>query len=104
MTTFRKFGNKPTVVDGIRFDSKREAGRWQELRFLEKAGHISGLTRQVPYKLFVNSQLITTYKADFVYVENGREVVEDSKGYRTPEFKLKAKLFEALYGFKILET
>lgn len=104
MTTYRKYGNKPTVVDGIRFDSKREAGRWQELRFLEKAGHISGLTRQVPYGLFVNSQKVATYKADFVYVENGAEVVEDSKGFRTPEYRLKAKLMEAIYNIKIRET
>lgn len=99
-----KYRNVPTVVDGIRFASKKEARRWSELRLLEKANQISGLVRQVPYGLHVNGKLVCKYIADFVYVENGTEIVEDAKGVRTPEYKIKAKLFEAIYGVKIRET
>jgi hypothetical protein len=102
--TYRKFGNKPTVVDGIRFMSKREAGRYQELRFLEKAGHIKQLTRQVPYDLWINGKKVCRYVSDFNYYEGDALVVEDSKGYRTPEYKLKAKLMDAVLGIKIRET
>ncbi len=99
-----KYRNKPTEVDGIRFASKREATRYQELRLLERAGVIKGLWLQVRFPLKVNEQLICTYVADFQYFEDGKSIVEDSKGHRTPEYKLKKKLMRALYQIEIKET
>lgn len=99
-----KFHNVRTEVDGLTFDSKREARRWGELRILERAGKISGLARQIPYALTVNGQKVCTYRSDFEYVENGQLVVEDSKGHRTPEYRLKKKLMQAVHGISIRET
>ena len=50
----RKYKNVPTIVDGIRFDSKKEANRDAELRLLQRAGHITNLQRQVPFDLIVD--------------------------------------------------
>lgn len=87
-----KFGAVPTVVDGIRFDSKVEAGRWQTLRMLEMAGGISRLERQVVFPLLVNGVAIGKYKADFVYYwPNNERVIEDVKGHQTELFKRSAK-------------
>ena len=80
------FGNKKTVVDGITFDSQKEAARWQELKLMQRAGLICELQRQVPFVLIPkqerNGKVIerpVVYKADFVYRENGEDVVEDVK-------------------------
>lgn len=100
-----KYGNVRTEVDGEKFDSKREANRYLALKAQESAKAISGLRRQVKYPLTVKGELICTYKADFVYHNaHGDLVVEDSKGVRTPTYRIKAKLFRACYGMKILET
>ncbi len=102
----RKYGNKPTVVDGFRFDSKAEAKRWGELQILERAGIITELKRQVSYELTVNDRKIGSYRADFVYsdVERCVEVVEDVKGVRTPLYNWKRKHFAAQYGREITEV
>ena len=99
-----KHGNKITWVDGIRFDSEGEALRWQALQLLEKAEVIKDLMRQTRFELVVNGYLITTYIADFVYYENGHRIVEDFKGQKLPEFKLKEKLMLAVLGIKIRVT
>ena len=99
-----KYRNKPTVVDGIRFASKKEAARYKELLLLENAGKIKYLQRQVRYDLVVNMNKICTYVADFVYQGTGEIVVEDTKGMRTPIYKLKAKLMKACLGITIKET
>ena len=99
-----KYGNKITYVGKLRFDSAGEARRWCELRILEKAGHITDLTRQVRYPMVVNSILIGTYTADFVYTENDVEVVEDFKGKRTREYMRTKKLMRACHGIEIRET
>ena len=112
---YSKFRNVFTVVDGIKFRSKSEATRYQELKLLERAGAISGLKLQVRYPLNVGGNHITTYVADFTYTEYvhslqrpqtiySRFVVEDRKGYRTPDYIIKAKLMKALYGYEIRET
>ena len=99
-----KYGNKKTVVDGIRFDSRSEAVRWTVLKTMQAAKIISGLQRQVRYKLIVNGQLVTTYVADFVYTDlHGKQVVEDVKGVRTREFIMKAKLLKALHNISVVE-
>ena len=99
-----KYRNKPTVVDGIRFSSKAEAKRWDELRMLEKAGEIRDLTRQVAFPLHVEGSLIGRYVSDFRYYRDGQMVVEDVKGggaTQTPLFNWKAKHFRAQYGYDI---
>lgn len=98
-----KFGNVKTELKGLKFDSKREANRWTELRMEEVMGAVNNLQRQITYPLVVNGQHICDYRADFVYERNGL-VVEDAKGFKTPEYRLKAKLMLALHGITVLET
>jgi hypothetical protein len=98
-----KYGNKKTVVDGITFDSKREAARYQELKLLQKAGEISGLELQPKYGLlpkFIKNgktHKAITYIADFTYCEGDKRIVEDVKGMETEVFKIKRKMFEYYY-------
>ena len=99
-----KFGNIKTQVDGITFDSKLEAARWQELLLEQRTGEVSNLRRQVSYPLVVNGVLVCRYVADFVYTKAGAEVVEDSKGVLTPEYRLKKKLMLACHGITIKES
>lgn len=107
-----KFNAKKTTVDGIVFDSKREAARYVELKLLERAGAIKDLRLQVRYELIPAFDVDgkhyrpTSYVADFVYVDtkSGEEVVEDCKGFRTEVYKLKAKMFAHKYGVSIIET
>lgn len=101
-----KYGNRKTVVDGITFASAKEASRYGELKLLEKAGEIRGLQLQPRFPMQVNGQHITTYVADFQYQERQGQLdtVEDVKGVQTEAFKIKRKLFEALYGVKLLIT
>ncbi|HZG00410.1 MAG TPA: DUF1064 domain-containing protein [Chitinophagales bacterium] len=98
---------KVETADGT-FDSKREYNRWCELKIHEHVGAIAELQRQVKYTLQVpaegGAQIICTYIADFVYKCDGKTVVEDSKGYRTKEYKLKKKLMLAIHGIEIKEV
>ena len=97
---FNKYRAKGTHTPDGYFDSKGELRRWGELKWLEKAGEIKNLQRQVVFKFEVNNELITTYKADFQYDDTSTAlpVVEEFKGYWTAEAKIKARLFKALYG------
>jgi hypothetical protein len=99
-----KYRARKTEVDGIIFDSQREAVRYQELKLLEKAGEISNLELQVKFSLDIEGVRICNYIADFCYDEKGQVVVEDSKGVRTPSYRIKAKLMWALYRIRIRET
>ena len=117
-----KYGNKKTVVDGITFDSQKEAKRYKELSLMERAGMISDLQRQVKYVLIPpqrepdtigkkggihKGKLIereVSYVADFVYQENGQTVVEDTKGFRTKDYLLKRKMLLFFHGIKIKEV
>lgn len=99
-----KYRNKPIVIDGIWFQSKKEGKRWGELRLLEKAGEITRLKRQLPFPLNVNGEKIGKYMADFVYTDaRGKDVVEDVKGVLTSVYKLKKKLMWAIYRIDITE-
>ena len=97
-----KYKNKKIEVDGIKFDSKKEALRYQELKLLERAGLIKDLQLQKPFELQPafrkngTSYRAITYKADFVYLDlrTNKIVVEDTKGMRTEAYKIKRKLFE----------
>lgn len=101
-----KYRNKKVIVDGISFDSKKEAARYKELRMLERAGIILNLQLQVPFELIPkqDGERACTYKADFVYEQNGKKVVEDTKGMKTDVYKIKRKLMLYRYGIKITET
>lgn len=92
-----KMGNARVFFDNFWFMSQREADRWQELKLLQTAGHIKELRRQVPYKLTSHDQFICRYVADYEYVEDGKLVVEDSKGFQTAVFKIKWKMLQAQY-------
>ena len=91
-----KYRNKPVKIDGIRFASIAEGRRYSELKLLERAKEIRALELQPSYPLSVNGHHICTYIADFRYFERGRTVVEDVKGFKTPEYEIKSKLFMAL--------
>lgn len=116
-----KYNNKTTIVDGEVFDSKKEAVRYRELLLLEKAMAISDLQRQVKFVLIPAQREVDTvgprggikkgkllekecaYVADFVYWENGRMVVEDTKGFKTKEYIIKRKLMLHVHGIQIKE-
>ena len=102
-----KFGNIPTEVDGLKFDSRKEARRYSELRLLERSGRISALTLQPAFPLDVNGYPICRYVADFAYVEAGARVVEDVKSAITrkhPVYRLKVKLMRACLGIEVREV
>lgn len=88
----------------MKFDSAGEARRYGELVVQEGAGLISELRRQVKYQLHVNRIPVTTWRCDFSYRENGVRIIEDYKGYRTNEYKIKRNLFQAISGVKVRET
>ena len=111
-----KYRAKPTVVDGIRFASQKEAKRYSELKLLEKAGEIHSIELQPKYPLIAvrliggGSVKVGDYVADFRYVEAGYRpfqdtvVVEDVKGFKTPVYRLKKKIVEVQYGIQIREV
>lgn len=94
----RKYGNKPTVVDGIRFDSKREALYYERLKAEQEAGLISYFHRQVPIRLPGG----TRYICDFLVVyPDSRIRYLDAKGKETPEFRIKKREVEHHFPFEI---
>ena len=117
-----KYNAKKAVVDGIEFDSKKEARRYVILKSREQAGEINGLRRQVEFVLIpahfepdkvgprggiIKGKVIErkcSYIADFVYTENGEVVVEDTKGIRTKDYVIKRKMLYHFYGLKIREV
>ena len=112
-----KSRNKKTTVNGIAFDSQKEAARFQELLLMQEAGEITGLRLQPEFTL---QEAFTTlqgervravkYRADFSYLRRLKEgvdtylepVVEDVKGYRTKDYELKKKLM-AGKGIRVTE-
>lgn len=126
-----KYGNRKVVVDGIEFDSKKEARRYYELKLLQRAGQISELELQKEFELIPAQyesferygktgkrlqdgkrciEKSCVYKADFAYRDkSGQLVVEDVKGYRDPasagyaKFIIKRKLMLWVHGIKITE-
>jgi hypothetical protein len=102
-----KWRNVPTVgPNGRLYQSAKEARHATLLHALARDGLIRDLREQVRYPLMVNGVKITTYVADFVYVDtvDGRTRVVDVKGVKTPEYKLKAKLMQAIHGITIEEV
>jgi hypothetical protein len=94
--TRTKYGAKKTQVGEVTFDSKKEAQRFMELQLLERAGEISNLRRQVKFELMGQHRPLYTrtgrkmkYTADFAYVEDGVEVIEECKGAWTRDFEVR---------------
>ena len=106
MARVSKYRSRWTVLDGIKFQSAKEAKRYRELSLMEKAGSIFNLERQRPFPIVVNGKQICKFVADFTYTElpSNAYVVEDVKGMKTPIYKLKAKLMLAIHGISIRET
>ena len=114
---YSKYKAVAVEVDGIRFSSKREAKRYQELKLLERAGHISNLQLQPSWTFSVagNDLLIRSagypngrkakYVADFAFTDRESVYhVQDSKGFRTDVFKWKKALMEACHGIIVEEV
>ena len=117
-----KYKSKKIEVDGITFDSKKEAKRYGELKLLERVGEISDLQMQVKYILIPSQYEITgftktgkekkkcverecAYIADFVYKDNkGNVCIEDTKGFKTKDYIIKRKLMLYVYGIRIIEV
>ena len=121
-----KYHNKKIIVNGEKFDSKKEYVRFRQLELLEKSGHITDLKRQVKFVLIPTLreeptevykkgpqkgqpkqgkvlEKETAYIADFVYQKDGKTVVEDAKGMRTKDYILKRKLMLWVHKIRIEE-
>lgn len=116
-----KYHNKKVTINGITYDSRKEARRHQELLLLQRAGAITDLQRQVEFELIPAQrepdtvgvrggikkgktiELAVKYVADFVYKENGKTVVEDTKGFKTKDYIIKRKLMLWVHGIRIKE-
>lgn len=103
-----KYHNRKVTVDGITFDSVKEASRWQELKMLERAGEITALVRQVKIELIPKTKLYRAcyYIPDFTYFDKRvqKTIYEDVKGMKTKEYLLKRKLLYWRHGIEVTET
>lgn len=123
---YNKYGNKKSTIDGMTFDSKKEAQHYLNLKLLEKGGVIKNLQTQVKYVLIPaqyegtgeyykkgvhkgeeKKRLVEkecAYYADFVYEQDGKTIVEDTKGMKTDKYIIKRKLMLWVHGIKIREV
>lgn len=117
-----KYHNRKVRRDGLTFDSRKEHKRYNELLLLQQAGEITNLRRQVKFVLIPTQrepniigprggvkkgkllERECAYIADFVYIQNGKTVVEDTKGVRTKEYVIKRKLMLYTQGIRIREV
>ena len=103
--TKSKYSNKKVLIDGITFDSMKEANRYRELKLLEKVGEISNLVLQPVYVLLNGFEYkgekirAIKYIGDFEYIEvkTGNKVLEDTKGFKTKDYLIKVKLLKNKY-------
>ena len=120
-----KYLNQKIKIGGKTFDSKKESDRWNELNLLQRAGKISGLERQVKFVLIPTQyekfprysqktgkrlkdgirtlEQECSYVADFVYMQDGKQIVEDTKGVKTKDYIIKRKLMLKEHGIRIKE-
>ena len=105
MTAWHKPRFKPirTVIDGVMFDSKREAARYNDLKLLMRSGKIRDLETHPAFDISINGKHICIVKLDFKYWSNETNalVYEDSKGFDTPMSRIKRKLVEAHHNIKV---
>ena len=107
----QKYRARKTEIDGITFASAKEGRRYTELKMLERAGEIQDLALQVKHTLIPSQRDAdgkavrpVFYVSDFEYTQGGQKVVEDVKGYRTKEYKIKKKLLLYVEGITIREV
>ena len=107
-----KYHSRKITVDGITFDSHREARRYQELQLLLRAGEITQLQLQKKYTLIPTqkkpsggTERAVTYTADFAYKDKrtGKETVEDAKGMKTQQYIIRRKLMLYVRGIEVKE-
>ena len=102
-----KYNNKKTNIDGITFDSKKEAMRYLELKPLFKTGAIKDLKLQTKFPMMHEGKKICDYVSDFDYLEpNGDDwsyIVEDVKGVKTSIYRLKKKMMLIFHNIKVIE-
>lgn len=109
-----KYHNQPQQIGNESYRSKREAKRHQDLLRLQKAGYITGLTREVPFVLAPGVKIdgekrarpAVRYVADFVFTDmrTCKVVVEDAKGVQTPLYRLKKHLMKTVHGIDVREA
>jgi hypothetical protein len=116
-----KYHSQKIAVNGVKYDSRKEYRRHQELRLLEQAGAISNLRCQVKFVLIPSQYMEVpdqrtgqtrqkcverecSYIADFCYIQNGKQIVEDVKGVRTKDYIIKRKLMLYMHGIRLKET
>lgn len=117
-----KYKAKKVTIDGITFDSQKEGKRYRELSLLARVGKITDLQTQVKFVLIPSQyapdvigarggvkrgkllEREVSYTADFVYTEDGRRVVEDTKGFKTKDYIIKRKLMLWVHGISIKES
>ena len=120
MAKCSKYGARKCRLGDLVFDSTHERTRWQQLLLLEASGEITGLKRQVKYELipaqFSNTEKTkkgnpkcieraVSYIADFTYEdESGQLIVEDAKGFKTTEYRIKKKLMLLVHWVEIKEV
>lgn len=112
LPTKNKYHSQKIEVDGEKFDSEKEANRYQELLILEKIGEVSHIDRQVKFELIPSQKIdgkivekAVAYIADFTYIDkDGKYVVEDTKGFKTKDYIIKRKLMLYVHGIRIKEV
>lgn len=99
-----KYRAVKTEIDGIIFDSKKEARHYSELKLLQNAGIISKIELQIKFPIEVCGKKICSYICDFqITYPDGHIEIIDVKGMKTRIYILKKKLVEAIYNIKIIE-
>ena len=89
MKKFNKYSNKKVEIDGYKFDSKKEAAKYKELKLLLRAGQIQELILQPEFILQKSFKLDSVthraikYVADFKYIQGGKIIIIDVKGFKT---------------------
>lgn len=110
MKRANKHNAKKVTVDGMDFASIKESKRYVKLRALEEAGKIQDLRLQVDFELLPSFECDGVkyrgmkYIADFVYYRDGKQVVEDTKGFKTDVYRMKKKLMAYINHINIEET
>lgn len=105
--SYSKYNAKPTVVDGHRFHSKKEAKRYADLKLMQRLGEISNLELQPEFAIAINGKHCFKYYADFAYDRAGERVIEDVKSAATAKndtYRIKKKCVEAAYGISVVEV
>ena len=112
-----KYGNKKIEINGVKFDSKKESKRYDDLSLMQRAGEISDLELQPKFELIkgvkfgsdARAKPAIRYFADFAYTDTltGKRIVEDVKSPATkknPAYRMKKHMMLAIHGVEIKEV